>query len=130
MSPSAKQLADTCRDRLGDALRTVTVYDEEGFETVYVRDDLRSDYSRQRFASLVAIARDIHRPLSLFPGQDSDNPIGGYRSSVHDFGNVRVLQVLATPKRGFLVSVDSASAERLEEVKAVVDRLRSSARRG
>lgn len=129
MSPSAKQLADRCRDRLGDALRTVTVYDDDGFETVYIRDDLRSEYSRQRFASLIAIARDIHRPLSLLPGRDSDIPIGGYRSSVHAFGNARVLQVLASPKRGFLVSVDAASAERLEEVMEVVDRLRSGARR-
>lgn len=126
MSQGAKGLVDRCRERLGDGLRTVTVYDDDGFETVYVREDLEPAYSRQRFASLVAIARDVHRPLTLLPEEDADLPIGGYRSSVHSFENARVIQVIATPGWGILVSVDGEAAGRLEEV---ADRLRGRRRR-
>lgn len=120
MSTSATDLGEVCREHAGAALRTVIAYDQEGFEIAHVRDDLDGGYSRRQFSSLVAVARDLHRPLQLLPGGGTDVPVGAYRSTRHRFENAAVLQVVADEARGYLVAVDPGAEDRLEDLPAAL----------
>lgn len=104
----AGALVDLCRARVGDALRTVTIYDDEGFDRTYVRENVAAGYSRARFAALVANARDVHPSLRNLP-RDDDAPIGAFEGTIHRFGRADVIQLATTDDRGYLVSVDRGS---------------------
>lgn len=123
MSTSTTDLTEVCREHVGTALRTVIAYDREGFDIEHVRDDLDAGYSQRRFASLVAVARDLHRPLQLLPGGDTDVPVGAYRTTRHRFENAAVLQVVVDEACGYLVSVDPGAADRLDDLTDPLQRV-------
>ena len=99
-----RRLADFCRERVGPSLRAVVRYDDEGLDVVHLRDDLRANYTKDRFAGLVDTARGVHDQVA--PLRDLDAPLGAYGSAAHTFEHAVVLQFVVDDETGYLASFD------------------------
>jgi hypothetical protein len=109
-----ERLVGYCHERAGDGLRTVTAYDRDGFEVVYIRDDLANRYSRERFEQFVTPAREAHATLEPLHTAD-ELPLGSHAATIHAFENAVVLQLVEADGRGCLVSFESGVGSTVSE---------------
>lgn len=63
MEEQACRLAEYIRDRVGDAARAVGYHDREGYQIVYLRDDLEDQYSPEQWGRFVRTSSNIHSEL-------------------------------------------------------------------
>lgn len=74
------QLAKFAKSRIGDALRTVVVVHETDREVIYLREDLREQYSAERYESVTESFRiDMDRVLD----GSGDYPLGAKSVIIH-----------------------------------------------
>lgn len=101
---AARRLKRFCDGRAGQLLRGVFVYDDDGVETVYLRDDVRAAYTEEGVAVLAEAARRIHK-ISMRVGA-SGSALGDLDGHVHAFEHAHVLQIPMEDDRGVIVSFD------------------------
>lgn len=98
-----QDLVESIRERTGDGLRVVAVYDEEGFETVHVRDGLA--------ARLEELGGRIHRDLVLqgIGRQHVEGMFeaGRLQSTVQHFEELTAFYLSTGEYSGMFVSVDA-----------------------
>lgn len=96
-------LLDALRREAGHALRVVATYDREGYEAVYVRDDVETRLSER--------AEAVHEDLVLRGiGRDHLEDLfgaGDLQCSMHRFEELTAFHFPAAAYTGLFVSVDS-----------------------
>ncbi len=119
----AKRLAKFCRSRVGEKLRSVTVYRPEGTTRIYSDDELRERYTEAQLSALVQSAIDLN--ATLHQTDIEATPLGRPRAGVYSFEEAFVIQwpwdettgVVAT----FDADVGSSLAGFLTECRAVLN---------
>lgn len=107
---AAARVATNLRERLGDELRTVAVIRENGWETSYLREDLREKYDQETYAAVVDAVR-LDRPLP----DTGSLPIGERRIVLQHHENALVLQFPVTETETILVSITPEAGRNLVE---------------
>jgi hypothetical protein len=100
----AQRLKQFCDRRAGQLLRGVFVYGDDGVETVYLREDVRSVYSEEGVTALAGAAHRVHE-ISARVGE-AGTALGGIDGHVHAFENALVLQIPQEGGDGIVVSFD------------------------
>ena len=100
---------------MGDTRRSVTYFTPDGYEQVYLRDDLAADADVGRFVDHESNGFDSHDAFS-------SSELGGYSFTVHGFENGYVTRV-TTREEGVFVTADSLTIHRSEEVAAALGEL-------
>jgi hypothetical protein len=105
------ELIEYAQNQVGDALRTVAILYEEGFEVVYLRDDLSKNYDPTQYKEIAASFRiDLKEDLH----QSSESLIGEKISTIHYHENAYVFQFLHEDCHSLLLSVEPDVGERLQ----------------
>lgn len=105
------------RATVDEGLRSVTIYDCDGYAVLFMRDDVRALYSPDEIAAaadelrLQALERDYLN--SVFSGVHGD-----VESSVTVFENAVEMNVLLSATRGVSVAVDH---DRFEDTAAIAE---------
>lgn len=104
----AEELLSVCRTVVGDELRSVTYFDEERVEQVYLRSDL------SRTADLVGFA-DHERMGFKSQSAYRNTQLGEYEATIRMFENGFLTRVIEG-EHGVWVTTDSHSIDRFEEL--------------
>lgn len=104
----AEELLSVCRTVVGDELRSVTYFDEERVEQVYLRSDL------SRTADLVGFA-DHERMGFRSQSAYRNTQLGEYEATIRMFENGFLTRVIEG-EHGVWVTTDSHSIDRFEEL--------------
>ena len=107
------RLVAFCRQRVGQSLRTITVYRPGEYDVPFIRDDLRSEYATAEFDELIEAARSVHK--TLVPFQETDVPLGDHTATVHAFEQAIVVQLAVGEEWGCLVSMDRTVGSNVAE---------------
>ena len=105
MKRGAQRVARYCNERVGDKLRSVSLYDESGVETVYQRPGLRAEYSDEQAAALLETAQEQNERLHRSGIERA--PLGEPRAGVYAFERAFVVQLPVTEVRGVVVTMDA-----------------------
>lgn len=100
---STARLAQYAKEELGESLRTVAIIYDDDFEALYLRDDLKSRYTKQTYGDIVSLFREI--PAASWTGE-GDSPLGGRTSVVHCYENAFVFQFNISGCHSVLMSVE------------------------
>jgi len=108
--------ADELRSLVGDALRSVAIYDEDGYDFRYLRDELDG-----RAEDLAA---DIHQNLVLEGiGKEHLEDLfeaGDLHCTLHEFEEMQAYHFVTGQFEGVFVGLDSDTDVRPAEIRAVV----------
>ncbi|WP_435195050.1 hypothetical protein [Natronomonas sp. EA1] len=99
---TVERLTGYLLNEAGDGLRTVVVIHEDGYDTHYLRHDLRGEYTEDRFSEVVETFRDTS------PSEAPDiegTPIGTRRAVVTYHENAFVLQFPVSDSDSVLISL-------------------------
>jgi hypothetical protein len=114
LSPDlAEELVSACRTTVGDRLRSITYFDEEAEQQIYLRDDLSSDADLVGF---VDNERRGFRSKSVYGRSE----LGGYRFTIRVFDRGYLSRVIAGDHATF-VTTDEVSTERFTELGSAVE---------
>jgi hypothetical protein len=105
MKTAAQAVAQLCHDQVGDKLRSVTMYDETGLESVFQRSGLREEYTDAQVTALVETAR-VQNEILHETGVEAA-PLGKPFAGVYAFEEAFVLQLPVAPSRGLVVTMDA-----------------------
>lgn len=108
----AEELLSVCRTVLGDELRSVTYFDDEVVEQVYLRSDL------SRTADLVGFA-DHERMGFRSQSAYRNTQLGEYEATIRMFENGFLTRVIEG-EHGVWVTTDSLSIDRFEELSSAL----------
>lgn len=97
------RLAQYARNELNDALRSVAIVYDEEFEVLYLREDLKTEYTRETYGDIVAVFRGI--PAATSRGEGT-SPLGDRTSVVHCYENAFVFQFDINGCHSVLMSVE------------------------
>lgn len=103
-SDAAERLAASCRQRVGDGLRTVVEYDSDGFEVVFIREELRDVYDGSEYGELIREAVEVQEAVQRTDTESG--PLGPEEATVHAFEQAFVFQFPVERSRGVIVSID------------------------
>jgi hypothetical protein len=98
------------KQRAGDNLRGVAHYHEDGYELLYVRDDVARRYDDDRFAELFSTIRE---EMSERAQQESVYELGRLHCTVRLFDEGIVLNFSQGDRLGTSVSLDPEAASNL-----------------
>ncbi|WP_135826127.1 DUF7522 family protein [Halorussus ruber] len=101
---SSEALAEFLKARVGDHLRSVIFYDDEGGEVVYVRDDVADQYTDEDVAEVV---RDVRLEAVDKPHQESLYTHGSLECTLRSFGDAVELHFPHDETCGTAVALDS-----------------------
>lgn len=99
----SEALTDFLKDRVGDHLRSVLRYDEDGGEFLYLRDDVADQYSEGEMKQVV---RDVRLEAVDKPHQESLYSHGSLNCTVRSFDDAVEMHFLRDEKRGTAVALD------------------------
>ncbi|MFB6077386.1 MAG: hypothetical protein ABEJ80_00230 [Halarchaeum sp.] len=117
-----RELHSFLRERAGDAYRSAFRYDDDGWEAIYVRDDVRTR-ALERGASRAY--EQIQQRQSLFP-DDSLPMLGATQATTEVHENAIVMHFPESETSGTVVSLDRSAAQQLTGfVLACQERLRT-----
>ncbi|MFP8956087.1 hypothetical protein ACLI4Y_05110 [Natrialbaceae archaeon A-CW3] len=107
-----EELVSACRTTVGDELRSITFFTDDGLEQVYLRSDL------SQTADLVGFAEQERLG---FRSQQAyrQTQLGEYIATVRMFEDGYLVRVL-DESSGVWVTADSMSIERFEELASVL----------
>ena len=105
---SHQHLITYLKDRAGEYLRGIAVYNPEGYETMYLRDDVRT----KRFESEVDTMIDRLRQESRAREQRSF-PFDDLNGTVRSFGDAMVMHFPQAQERGTVITLDPEVARQL-----------------
>lgn len=107
MAPAhPEELTTFLKDKVNDELRSVIYYDEDTFELVYVRDDVRSQYSDE---DLERIHQDLGLTSVGKPFLEDLYVHGELECSVHCFENAIEMHFIASETEGIAVALEPAA---------------------
>lgn len=113
---AADQVVRTCRTAIGDSLRSITVFTEDGYEQLYLRGDLERDADLSRFVVRESVGfRDTESAYA-------DSELGRYEYTLRSFANGYLLRVTA-PEFGTFVTTDAVTLRDFEELSTALGRL-------
>jgi len=101
-----KQLAKFLQSEVGDELRSVIHYDEDTFNLVYARDDVRDQYTE---SDLENVRQDLGVASFGKPTMEDLYVHGDLQCTVHCFENAIEMQFLASATEGIAVGLDPAA---------------------
>lgn len=111
-SELADELVRTCRTTVGDHLRSVTYFDQDTQEQLYLRDDLEQD------ADLVGFAE--HERFGFRAQSDyRRSELGAYRYTIRAFEHGYLVRTIIG-EHGAFVTTDETSIQRFNEVASGV----------
>lgn len=96
----ARTVVDVAKDEFGETLRAVGTYDHDEFVIQYVREDVRSNYSKEAFEELLCTLF-LDNPLDELKLPDSD-----CRSATIQFDDFVVLRVRSRDDTRILISFE------------------------
>ena len=108
----AAELVSACRTSVGDSLRSVTYFDEDNEEQLYLRSDLESD------ADLVGFA-DNERLGFRSQAVYEDTELGDYQFTIRVFDRGFLTRVIVGD-HGTFVTTDEMPTEDFEELASAV----------
>ncbi len=114
MSLVREELVAFMKDVVGKYLRGVLAYDEDGFDAVYVREDVMR--SRADDASLpedLPVIHDLALTEERLPGEVS--AFGRYHATVRVFDDAVLIQLVVGENRGYGISLDPEAARQLDQ---------------
>lgn len=97
------RLTRYARDQLQGSLRTVAIIYDGGFEVLYLRDDLKDQYTPATYGDIVEVFRKIPTADWTGPGEA---PMGKRNSVVHCYENAFVFQFNISGCHSVLMSVE------------------------
>lgn len=107
----AKRLTEFVREQTGNGLRTIVILTDDGWEGVYLRDDLRKEYDYGSFDTAVEAFRNTQLDT---PGA-APLPLGDRRAAVFYHENAFVLQFPYSERETILVSITPEAGQNLLE---------------
>lgn len=105
----AERIVETCRREAGDRLRSVTYYQQDDFEQLYLREDLAQDADLSTFIGLEWRESDITE--NAYQGTE----LGEHVYTLRRFENGYLLR-LATHRDGVFVTMDDLSMAGCEDL--------------
>lgn len=107
MAPAnPEQLTEFLKKEVGDELRSVIFYDKDEFEPIYVRDDVRDQYTDSEL-------EQVHHELGMASfGKTALESLyvhGELKCTVHCFENAIEMHFVATEAEGVAVGLDPAA---------------------
>ena len=122
LKEGAERLTKYCKQRTGDKLRSVTIYQPEGTTRVYSDDMLRERYTEEQISALVKSAIELN--TTLHHSNVPEAPLGRPIAGVYSFEEAFVIQIPWDETSGivatFDVDVGSSLSEFVNECKAVM----------
>jgi hypothetical protein len=103
------RIVDTCREQAGDRLRSVTYFQQDDFEQLYLRDDLQQDADLSTFIGLEWREADLTE--NAYQGTE----LGEHVYTLRRFDNGFLLRV-ATHRDGVFVTIDGLSMDGFEDL--------------
>jgi len=101
----ADAVVDRLRREFGDALRSVTHYSADGYEDLYVRDDVESGYADDRMERIAEETR--MEALQSTYLRDLFKPVhGDFECTVRFFADGVEINYTVSETRGFAVGLD------------------------
>ncbi|MDQ2051854.1 hypothetical protein RBH26_15350 [Natronolimnohabitans sp. A-GB9] len=109
----AEELLSVCRTTVGDELRSITYFDDEVVDQVYLRSDL------DRTADLVGFAEHERRG---FHSQSAyrNTQLGEYQATIRMFENGYLTRIIRGP-HGVWVTTDDMSIDRFKELTTALE---------
>lgn len=107
---AARRLARYVREKCGDDLRTVVLVTDGGWEGVYLRDDLREEYSPSVYSQTVELFRPREEPDGSI---DFDLPLGMRHATVFYHDEAFVFRFRYSMDDYILVSIAPEAGEEL-----------------
>lgn len=113
MLPVDPDLPDSLREEVGDGLRSVAAYEERSYEFLFVREDVRAEYSELEI-------RDILEDL-IIQGLSTDYleslfHAGPLDCAMYGFEDAAMFHFVADEHAGLFVSIDRDEPVTLEAV--------------
>lgn len=121
----AKVLTEFLDDEVDDQLRSVVAYDEDGYELIHLRPDVRAQYSPEAIDQIVEGARleAFERPLIADAFADD---LGDLTCQVKLFDEIVLVNLTLTEAEGVATTLDRPlphdSESFLDELRAVAER--------
>lgn len=107
-----ESLVDALQDEAGDALRSVTYYDEESYEMLFLRDDVDAIYSAEEldevFDDLRLEGWGRERLEDLFNAGDLE-------CSIYGFEDAMMFHFVTNDFKGVFLTYDRAAAVDVED---------------
>lgn len=107
MAPAnPEQVATFLQKEVGDELRSVIYYDEDTFDVVYARDDVRDQYSE---SELEQVRQELGVASFGKPALEDLYVHGELNCTVHCFDEAIEMQFIASDTEGISVGLDPAA---------------------
>ena len=90
------------RDHVDSSLRGVSVYDQDDYDIIYIRDDLRSKRVRSEVDQMIDRLRQETRAR-----EQRSFPFGGLTGTLRSFEDAMVMHFPHTQDRGTLITLES-----------------------
>lgn len=114
MSLAREELVEFMKDVAGEHLRGVLAYDENGFDMVYVREDVvQSRTTDASLAGELPIIHDLALTEERLPAEVSS--FGRYHATVRVFDDAVLIQLVTGEMQGYGISLDPAAARQLNQ---------------
>lgn len=110
----ATELESACRTAVGDRIRSIVYFDEEGHEQLYLRDDLEAD-SEETVVGFVENERMGFRSQAVYDKSE----LGDYRFTVRSFDQGYLTRVIDGP-HGAFVTTDELQMDHFDELASAV----------
>ena len=104
LEEGAERLAEYCKERTGEKLRSITVYRPEGTTRVYSDDMLRERYTEEQISSLVKSAIELNS--TLHNSNVPEAPLGRPVAGVYSFEEAFVVQLPWDESSGIVATFD------------------------
>ncbi|MFB6164342.1 MAG: hypothetical protein ABEJ31_04210 [Haloarculaceae archaeon] len=112
---AAGQFVDACRATVGDQLRSVTYFTNDGYDQLYLRSDLERDADLAGFADYETLGFGAHDAYR-------DTELGEYHYTIRIFENGFLVRV-TTAEEGVFLTTDGLTLQDFEEVATAVAEL-------
>lgn len=111
----AAQITTACRTAAGDDVRSVTYFNRDDFEQLYLRSDLKQDADLGAFVE--------HETLGFDAAEDyKGSELGDYTFTVRRFENGFLTRVIRGD-HGAFVTLDSLTINRSEEIASALEEI-------
>ncbi|MBX0325610.1 hypothetical protein EGH21_21540 [Halomicroarcula sp. F13] len=107
---TAARLAEYAHNNVNDALRTIAVIYEDDCEVVYLRDDLKGEYTADEYK---AVAGSFRVVPELTADMTSEAPLGSKHCLIHYHEDAFVFQFPHEGCHSILLSVEPTVGSRL-----------------
>lgn len=109
----ASRIVESCLDRTGERLRSITYFTQNDFDQLFLRDDL------ERGADLASFIGLESRESGITGDAYQNSELGEHRYTIRAFENGYLLRV-AEEGDGIFITIDGLSLEGFEELAGIL----------